>query len=150
MGLTETCNVMLGSVPGGDSKFFSIILVQLCILKESSIIFYLLFLYVSNWSEFFHVSTTLNINVPMQTKSYIAVILEKIAQGSKIVFFSFLLTLLIFYFISERRVCNLKIAEKKRDVRLFSSFAIHIPGKNVYIYTHIYIFNVYMNIYILY
>ena len=65
LGLTETCNVMFGSVPGGDSNFFSISLVQLCILKVSSIIFYLLFLYVWNRSEFFHVNTTLNINVSM-------------------------------------------------------------------------------------
>ena len=70
-------------------------------------------------------------------KSYIAGILEK---GSKIVLFSFLLALLIFYFISERRVYNLKIAERKRDMRLFSSLTSHIPlGKNVYIYTSIYV-----------
>ena len=43
LGLTETCSVLLGSVPGGDIEFFSISLVQLCILKVSSIIFYLYF-----------------------------------------------------------------------------------------------------------
>ena len=64
-------------------------------------------------------------------KSYIAGILEK---GSKIVLFSFLLALLVFYFISERRVCSLKIAERKGDVRLFSSLAIHIPLERMFIY----------------
>ena len=70
-------------------------------------------------------------------KSYIAGILEK---GSKIVLFSFLLALLIFYFISERRVCSLKIAERKGDVRLFSSLAIHIPLERMFMYIHVHMY----------
>lgn len=65
LGLIATCSVMLGSVLGGGRELLSIILIQLCILKESSIIFYLLFLYVWKSSEFFHVNKTLNISFSM-------------------------------------------------------------------------------------